>query len=135
MLSEEFRISLDGLSLNEVNKSFHSSKFFFVHAAKVRPLVEKSPPPEVITFCAKEHLRNEIPILNPNGICFLGLKNASFAAEAVFEQTISRTPIVARISGWQGKVVVAPQPVPYNGGIRKSTASVLRLLMGNAISS
>ena len=97
--------------------AFIDAGFFFIHAAKVRPSRGKlAPDRTIMRFCATQHLANEIPLLRPKGICFLGT-NAAFAAEAVFERRIEETPVLVEIGGkdaikdWRGWIAVTVQPV------------------------
>jgi uracil-DNA glycosylase len=126
ILTNEFNIPLEGMDLKADSRIFHDSKFFFVHAAKVRPLTDQAPPMEAISLCACQHLKAEIPVLNPRAICVLG-HNAAFGAEAVFEQRISNVPARYTIPDCEGYVVLSPQPV-MNRRNREKCDRVLELL-------
>src|SRR5262245_28474672 len=71
-----FRLSLSGLSLDEGNRKFLEPGLFFLHAAKVRPIHDLSPPHDCMRHCARRHLRVEIEHIAPQAICFVGLNNA-----------------------------------------------------------
>jgi hypothetical protein len=98
--------------------AFLDAGFFFLHAAKVRPCRGRlAPPRRVMRFCAQQHLRNEVLLLQPHSICFLGAKNAAPAAEAMFGRHIGEVPEQGEIRGtdetevWRGQVVATVQPV------------------------
>ena len=68
-------------------------------------------------FCAQQHLPDEISLLQPHGICFLGATNAAPAAEAIFRHRIGEVPEQCEIrsadvtEAWEGWVVATVQPV------------------------
>lgn len=97
-------------SLSESNKSFHNADLFFVHATKVRPIQDDAPPADAIAFCAEQHLRFEIPLLQPKGVCFVGKNNTKAAASRLFGQEIGETPTIAMLGAWRGLVAIAHQP-------------------------
>ena len=73
LLSEEpFSLSLTGPKMEDNIKLFHKAKLFFVHAAKIRPLLKDAPPTATIAFCAKRHLLEEIQLIHPKAVCILG---------------------------------------------------------------
>ena len=126
LLSDHRNIQLVGLGLDEGNRLFHKSGFFFVHAAKVRPFQKSAPPRVAIRLCALHHLKAEIPFLNPSAICFLGIKNLRDIPHALFGQKIEESPIRASLDNWSGEVAAAPQPIR---GWHNRTAQVLGKLM------
>lgn len=98
--------------------AFLDAGFFFVHAAKVRPCRGRSAPTRrIMRFCAQQHLAEEISVLQPQGICFLGATNAAPAAEAVFQRQVGEMPEQGEIrtvdgnKEWRGWVVATVQPV------------------------
>jgi uracil-DNA glycosylase len=95
----------------EADRTFHSLGFFFVHAAKVRPLRKSSPGRPIVRFCAKQHLAQEIRTLKPPVICFLGATHAAPAAIELFGKKVLVDPGATLGSSWSGQVVVASQPV------------------------
>lgn len=114
--------------------AFLDAGFFFVHSAKVRPCGGRlAPDREIMRFCAKQHLVQEIPILSPKAICFLGATNAAPAANAVFRRRIGELPEQVEIpggngiNGWRGWVAVTVQPVrgTKQGSNRDRTAKVI----------
>ena len=116
---------------------FLDAGFFFVHAAKVRPCRGKlAPTRKIMRFCAKQHLVEEILLLRPKSICFLGATSAASAAEAVFQCCIGESPVQreimgkARIKDWRGWVAVAVQPVrgTKEGRNRERAAKVIQQL-------
>jgi dephospho-CoA kinase len=111
LLSEPGRgLPLQGLNLEEGNARFHAAGCFFVHAAKVRPLRELAPPPEVIRSCALRHLQQEIVALAPRAVCFLGRKTEP-AARALFGRRLGRVIQAVELGAWRGHAVIAPQPL------------------------
>lgn len=98
--------------------AFIDTGFFFLHAAKVRPCRGRlAPTRRIMRFCAQQHLAEEICLLQPHGICFLGATNAAPAAEAVFRRRIGERPEQGEIRAadgnevWRGWVVATVQPV------------------------
>ncbi len=112
-------------SLRDGNRKFHDANYFFVHAAKVRPITKPAPPKEAIGFCALRHLKKEILLLKPTAICFLGKNNATPAAKALFGVTVGEKPQKVELEGWKGWAVVADQP---RRGWEKQTTKVLKEL-------
>jgi hypothetical protein len=84
-------------------------------------------------FCAKRHLVEEIELLQPQAICFLGATNAGPAAEAAFERGIGEAPelsVIRREDGtkaWGGWVAMTVQPVrgTKEGRNRERVAKVI----------
>ena len=108
-------INLNSAGKGEAEAAFHNAGFFFVHAAKVRPKITPAPPAEVIAFCARRHLIQEICILAPKALCFLGSKNTAHAIRAIFGRAIDDDPQLAPLDDgqgatWEGSVAVAHQP-------------------------
>jgi uracil-DNA glycosylase len=98
--------------------AFLDGGFFFLHAAKVRPCRGRlAPTRRIMRFCAQHHLPDEIALLQPHAICFLGATNAAPAAETVFRHHIGEVPeqgVIRRADGtqaWRGWVAVTVQPV------------------------
>lgn len=99
-------------------KAFLDEGFFFVHAAKVPPLGGRlTPNRTVMRECAKQHLAEEIRILQARAVCFLGATNARPAAAAVFgaeisdEPAIQSLPRVRDLDAWRGWASLTVQPV------------------------
>jgi hypothetical protein len=93
------------------NRAFHALGFFFVHAAKVRPVAKSSPSHSVMSFCAGHYLAQEIKTLKPPVVCFLGATNATPAAVALFGERVHTATNASLGSSWHGTVILAPQPV------------------------
>lgn len=111
LLSEKgFDVPLTGLGLDEGNRRFHDARCFVVHAAEIRPVRDPAPPPDLIPFCARRHLRKEIPILNPRVVCFLGSYTAGLAATALFGRRSTSQMERVELDGWPGMAAVAHQP-------------------------
>ena len=110
LLEEKYHYSLNSLDIQNGNKAFHGMGFFFVHTAKVRPITKSAPSTAVLRFCAQQHLRVEIGLLQPQAVCFLGKMNTSRVAQDLFGQAIGPQPQNAALNHWTGSVVVAPQP-------------------------
>jgi len=129
VLSETpFNLPLSRLPVREANHKFFQAGFFFVHAAKVRPITTLSPPHDCIRHCARRHLKLEIEHLAPLAVCFLGLGNAAPAAQELFGAQIGTEPNEAKVGNWSGFVAVAPQPVRGNAPrIKNIVAELLRL--------
>jgi predicted nuclease of predicted toxin-antitoxin system/uracil-DNA glycosylase len=128
ILSEpEFGLGLVNLSLEEGNRRFHHAGCFFVHAAKVRPVVQQRPDNEVIAFCSRRHLAHEITLLQPRAVCFLGTTSLPKAVRGLFDDRIGVTPKHAHCDGWNGLVALTNQPV--RGGEAR-TRETLRELWG-----
>ncbi len=107
----DFGLSLVGLSLLDGNTAFHAARCFFVHAAKVRPITDPAPPPDAISVCAGRHLRQEVLLLRPKAVCFLGLNNASTAADALFARDLRGRVKEVGLDDWRGLSVVTNQPI------------------------
>lgn len=125
LLSSHFEIALTDVSCEEGNRVFHAHGFFFIHAGKVRPVAQDAPPEEPLIYCANRHLRDEIEILQPKAICFLGLNNLVTVTRSLFGRQVSETPLRASIDEWTGWVALAPQPVR---GSEKRTRLVIEKL-------
>lgn len=130
---------LDGTDFTNRNRSsaeagtstFLKAGFFFVHAAKVRPIGRPAPRSEIVCFCARRHLQAEIPVLAPEAVCFLGRK-AGAAAKKVLGSGVSEEPIQVMIQGWNGAVAIALQPVRGTRAGKNSdrTATTIKKLRG-----
>lgn len=114
------------MGLREGNSAFHEAGFFFVHAAKVRPIRENAPPVEAILFCAKRHLRAQIELLLPGAVCFLGKNSLTSVAMEVFGRAVTGGPVDVRLGRWRGCAAVADQPI--RGRERKTRPVVEGLL-------
>ena len=88
-------------------------------------------------FCAVRHLVDEIELVQPRAICFLGVTNAGPAAESVFQRLIGEAPERAEIRrpdgtrGWEGWTSVTVQPVrgtKEDGRNRERVAKVIERL-------
>ena len=117
--------------------AFVNAGFFFVHAAKVRPCRGRSAPTRrIMRFCARQHLAEEIALLRPQGICFLGTTNAAPAAEAVLKRQVGEIPEQGEILAsdgakqWRGWVVATVQPVrgTKEGRNRERAAKTIELM-------
>ncbi len=126
LLRTELSIPFEGLELDADNNLFHRSGFFFVHAAKVRPIGNNAPPPAAILFCAQRHLRKEIVLLNPHAVCFVGANNLMPVAQALFGAKISEVPRPVSLDAWSGLAAVAHQPIR---GWKNRTAKTIELLL------
>lgn len=91
--------------------AFHEEKCFFVHAAKVRPISEDSPPPDAIVYCAKRHLLEEIELLQPRAVCILSKTQVGPVTADIFGRPISSEMERLTVGSWTGYVVLSPQPV------------------------
>ncbi|MCA9469959.1 MAG: hypothetical protein KC643_31555 [Nitrospira sp.] len=126
LLEEIYKCNFNALSLEEGNAVFHRRGCFFVHAAKVRPIVKAAPPQAVLRYCAHQHLRVEIDLLQTQTICFLGKNNTIRVAEDLFGRPIGEEPQTASLNHWTGRVVVAPQPRRgWEGRTREILAQIL----------
>jgi hypothetical protein len=96
--------------------AFRNAGLFFIHAAKVQPVRGKlSPDRSTMRFCAQHHFVDEIALLQPRAICFLGRK-AGVAAETVLGDAIGEVPQKAAIQRngqkvWEGWAAVTVQPL------------------------
>jgi uracil-DNA glycosylase len=78
--------------------AFLNAGLFFVRAAKVRPVRGRlSPDRSTMRFCATRHLVEEIELLQPKAICFLGATKAKSEAEVVFQRVIGEVPEQAEV--------------------------------------
>jgi hypothetical protein len=121
-------LSISRLPLADGNRRFFDAGLFFVHAAKVRPIRDSSPPDSCMQYCARHHLRAEIEYIAPNAVCFLGETHARPAAEELFGRNVGAEPRKARIGSWAGLVAVSPQPVRSNKFRDRAKQIVDRLL-------
>jgi uracil-DNA glycosylase len=126
LLEEKYECALNSLSLSEGNTAFHKLGFFFVHAAKVRPISKSAPPQPLLKFCAQRHLRAEINFLHPQAICFLGKTNLSTVVKDLFGHPFGPRPQQATLGEWTGPVVMALQP---RRGWKKSTRETLNQVL------
>lgn len=117
--------------------AFLNAGLFFLHAAKVRPVRRRlSPDRSTMRFCAKRHLVEEIELLQPKAICFLGATKAGPAAETVFQRVIGEVPEKAEVRQsngtkvWRGWVAVTVQPLrgTKEGRNRERVAGVVERL-------
>lgn len=62
--------------------AFRDRRLFLVHSCKVRPVPAelKAPPDDVIAWCARRHLAEEIVAREPRAVCFLEHNTARAAA-------------------------------------------------------
>lgn len=98
--------------------AFLDAGLFFLHAAKVRPARGRLAPDRItMRFCAKRHLVEEIELLQPQAICFLGATKAGPAAETIFQRDIGEAPKQGEIrhhdgtKAWSGWAAVTVQPL------------------------
>ncbi|HET7342347.1 MAG TPA: uracil-DNA glycosylase family protein [Methylomirabilota bacterium] len=113
LLSEpDFGLALRDLSLRDGNQRFHEAGYFFLHAAKVRPVTTDAPPTEAIIHCARRHLAREIEFLRPRSICFLGTNNLRSVARDLFGKEIGPEcrPVTLTTGTWNGLAAVTHQP-------------------------
>ena len=84
----------NGRSKDQGDSAFHEAGFFFVHAGKVRPARRDAPPTAVLEACAREHLRAEIQVLQPDAVCLLGVKRGHLPSVAgvLFERELHDVP-------------------------------------------
>jgi uracil-DNA glycosylase len=117
--------------------AFLKAGLFFLHAAKVRPVRGRlSPDRSTMRFCAKRHLVDEIELLQPAAICFLGATKTGPAAETVFQRVIGEVPEKAEVRRpdgtkvWGGWAAVTVQPLrgTKEGPNRERVASVVEQL-------
>ncbi|MCA9421598.1 MAG: hypothetical protein KC592_11285 [Nitrospira sp.] len=126
LLHDHFDVPVKGLPLEMGNSVFHGEGYFFVHAAKVRPVGQDAPPSEALLYCANRHLKAEITILAPQAVCFLGITNLGPVAFSLLNRRVSETAIRVSFCGWTGWVGLAPQPVRGN---RERTGLVIAKLL------
>jgi uracil-DNA glycosylase len=129
-LTQQNRVSLEAGTT-----AFLNAGLFFLHAAKVRPVRGRlSPDRSTMRFCATRHLVDEIELLQPKAICFLGATKAGPAAETVFQRAIGDAPeraVVRRPNGtkvWDGWAAVTVQPLrgTKEGRNRERVAAVVQ---------
>ena len=122
-----YNFSISRLSLADGNRRFFEAGLFFVHAAKVRPITDLSPPRPCTRYCARRHLRAEIEYIAPRAVCFLGETNAAPAAKELFGREVGSEPREGRLGSWSGLVAVSPQPVRNNRNRARAKQIVDRL--------
>lgn len=126
LLAEEpFLLPLSGLQWKDDIRVFHQSKCFFVHAAKIRPILKDAPPRAAIAFCAKRHLLDEIQVIRPQAVCIIGKTNVGPVSERIFGTPLSEEPRTITVGTWTGLVAIASQPV--RGGAPQTKAVLSRL--------
>src|SRR5713226_905351 len=135
-------LATDLTQLNRVSReagttAFLNAGLFFLHAAKVRPVRGRlSPDRSTMRFCAKRHLVDEIELLQPKAICFLGATKAGPAAETIFQRAIGEAPEQGEIrrhdgtKAWSGWAAVTVQPLrgTKDGRNRERVAKVVERL-------
>jgi hypothetical protein len=94
-----------------------------------------APTRRIMRFCAQRHLAEEICLLKPRGICFLGATNATPAAEAVCQRALAAEPQEVEIrctlpsphERWRGQAIATVQPVrgTKEGRNRERAASAI----------
>jgi ferrochelatase len=122
LLHERFGVAVHGLDLAAGNDAFHRAHCFFVHAAKIRPVGNDAPPEDALAYCAERHLADEIEVLNPRAICFLGLNNLGRATQRLFGRQLGEQGQPVRFRGRDLSVVLAPQP--RRGWIARTEAAL-----------
>jgi uracil-DNA glycosylase len=126
LLAEDpFSLSLAGLKWKEAIQQFHQSNCFFVHAAKIRPILKDAPPCAAITFCAQRHLLEEIQVIHPQALCVIGKSKVGPVTRRIFGSSLSEEPCTITIGSWTGVVAIAPQPVRGQGQKTKAVLSKL----------
>jgi uracil-DNA glycosylase/predicted nuclease of predicted toxin-antitoxin system len=105
-----FNVPLSNLGLAEGNRAFHQRHYFFVHAAKVRPIRRDAPPGDAIARCAARHFVKELETLNPTKVCFLGATNLRRVVSRLIGRALDGIPEEVRIGNWTGWAVLADQP-------------------------
>ena len=130
-------IQRNRISRDAGTTAFLDAGLFFLHAAKVRPVRGRpSPDRSTMRFCAQRHLVEEIELLKPKAICFLGATKAGPAAETIFRRDIGETPEKLELhrpdgaKGWSGWVAVTVQPLrgTKEGRNRERVAQVVARL-------
>lgn len=122
-----FRTSLirtNAVSKEEGDSAFHRAGFFLVHAAKIRPTRDDAPSTGVLTACAKQHLQDEIQLLAPQAICFLGNTpdHLPAVARVILGHRITDAPQWASVGSWSGLAAVTAQP--RRGGVRRAESTL-----------
>jgi uracil-DNA glycosylase len=111
LADEPFSLPLVGLKWKDNIRTFHEAKCFFVHAAKIRPLLKDAPPRATIAFCAKRHLLDEIQVIHPQAVCIIGKTKVGPVTERIFGTPLSEEPRTIMVGTWTGLAAIAPQPV------------------------
>jgi hypothetical protein len=126
LLAEQpFGLLLQGLNWRNAILQFHKSQCFFVHAAKVRPILKDAPPRQAIAFCAKRHLLNEIQSISPKTLCVISKSQVGPVTAEIFGTPLSEEPRNIRVGSWTGLAALAPQPV--RGGAREAKVVLSKL--------
>ena len=130
-----FDLKWNGKTKKQKDDEFHK-KFYFVHAAKVRPKIdgELSPSLKVIEFCANRHLLREIEILQPKGICILSINNVGALDKEIFGFNINadfpnKVSLKGKDVDWEGWMVKSPQP-RFNRRNRERAEETIKRLFG-----
>jgi uracil-DNA glycosylase len=120
-----FCVPLVGLEWKDAIRQFHLSKCFFLHAAKIRPVLRDAPPRPAIAFCASRHLLEEIQVVRPEAFCVIGKTKVGPVTQRIFGTALSEEPRKITIGTWTGLAAIAPQPV--RGGAAKTKAVLSKL--------
>jgi uracil-DNA glycosylase len=120
-----FSLPLAGLNWRDAILQFHNSQCFFVHAAKIRPILEDAPPQPVIPFCARRHLLTEIQFIRPKAVCILSKTQVGPVTHEIFGTALTIEPRQVMIGTWTGVAAVARQPV--RGGAASTRAVLSKL--------
>lgn len=124
--AKPFALPLNGLGLKEGVRAFTEAGLFFIHAAKVRPLITDAPPEQVIAFCAKHHMLEEISLLRPKAICILSKARVGPLTLSLFGYQLGHEVESVSLGTWNGLAIVAPQPV--RGWAPKTQMALEKLL-------
>lgn len=130
LADEPFLLPRVGLKWEDGIRAFHEAKCFFVHAAKIRPLLKDAPPPAAIAFCAKRHLLDEIQVIRPKAVCIIGKSKVGPVTTKIFGTPLSEEPRTITVGTWTGLAAIAPQPVRGRAPQTKAVLSKLWPLHG-----
>ena len=120
-----FDLPLTELFWKDAIKRFHDANCFFLHAAKVRPVLKDAPPAYAIAFCARRHLLDEIQIIQPRTVCILSKTKVGPLTEQIFGTPLFEDPQLLSIGTWTGLAAVAPQPVRAQASNTRAVLSKL----------
>jgi uracil-DNA glycosylase len=125
LVEKPFSLPLDGLQWKDGIRVFHGAKCFFVHAAKIRPILRDAPPRAAIAFCAKRHLLDEIQVIRPKAVCIIGKTKVGPVTARIFGTPLSEEPRTITVGTRTGLTAIAPQPV--RGRARQTKAILSKL--------
>jgi len=125
LADEPFLLPLVGLKWEDNIRTFHEAKCFFVHAAKILPILKDAPPRAAIAFCAKRHLLDEIQVIRPKAVCIIGKTKVGPVTSRIFGTPLSEEPRTITVGTWTGLAALAPQPVRGRAPQTKAVLSKL----------